>query len=110
MTDGRAVYRIQYPLMGRPQLRLPERVLQVLDASEFGLRVELGAPPFDIAPGATLEGKLRLAQGVECSIRGSCVRVGEDDFAIVFAVDARLRLPVIFEEQRFLRAKFPDWA
>ena len=110
MTDGRAVYRIQYPLMGRPQLRLPERVLQVLDASEFGLRVELGSPPFDVAPGSRVEGKLRLAQGVVCNIRGACARVGDSDFAIVFAEDARLRLPVIFEEQRFLRAKFPDWS
>jgi hypothetical protein len=116
----RAHFRILYPVQGRPRLILqadaeqdedaesePEVVeLEVIDCSERGVRFRpQTAPP---AVGTEIRGQVRFRSGVEVAVEGMVIRIQAGDVAV--HLNRRpIPLGVIYDEQRFLRARFPLW-
>ncbi len=104
----RGEYRIVYPQSVRPQLRLANEVLQVVDVSEHGVRL-IDPDVANRRVGERYDGRMTLAHGPTVAIRGAIVRVYEDGFALAFDEDAHIILPHIIGEQRHLRELFPEW-
>jgi len=52
---------------------------------------------------------LRLAQRKDHRVEGSVLRVDELSAVVQFDDDFRVVLSSIFQEQRYLRSRFPDW-
>jgi hypothetical protein len=110
LTNARAEYRIVYPIVARPRLRIGDTSIPVIDCSEGGLRLELAASVASLAAAdGRLGGRLRLAQGVELEVTGRVLRTDDASFAILLDESSRIPLNVIFEEQRHLRSRFPEW-
>ncbi len=108
----RAEYRLQYPLLGQPRVRLwaePDELGgRVVDLSESGLRVELEAA-CGWEPDDRVRGRVWLAQGRVVEFRARVLRRQLRDLALRFESDSRLSIPVMFEEQRVVHARFPEW-
>lgn len=108
----RAEYRLRYPLLARPAIRLRhggyELSARVEDLSESGALCTVH-PDHGITPGDRLWGRIDLVQRRVFEFAGHCLRVRGDEIAVVFDRDCRVPLPVIFEEQRSVRARFPEW-
>jgi hypothetical protein len=110
LSHERAEYRIVYPFAARAQLRVGGTRIAVIDCSEKGLRLELASSVVALADAeGRLSGRLRLAQGVEIDVTGRVLRTEDASFAILLEESSRIPLPVIYEEQRHLRARFPEW-
>jgi hypothetical protein len=108
----RAEYRLRYPLLAQPavRLRLGEREIagRIEDLSESGALCS--APPgHGVAPGDRLSGQIALAQRRSFEFAGQCLRVRHGQIAIGFDSRCRVPLAVMFTEQRSVRARFPDW-
>ncbi len=110
MNNARAEYRIVYPLAARAQLRVGGTRIPVIDCSESGLRLELAASPESLADAdGQISGRLRLAQGVDVEVTGHVLRTDDASFAVQLSEQSRIPLTLIYEEQRHLRARFPEW-
>jgi len=108
----RAEYRLQYPLLGQPRARLwadpDEFGGRVLDLSESGARVELEAvPPWQADD--RVRGRIWLAQGRVAEFRARVLRRQVRELALMFETESRIAIPVMFEEQRVVHARFPEW-
>jgi hypothetical protein len=110
VNNARSEYRIVYPFAARAQLRVGGARIPVIDCSERGLRLELAASPDTLADASGLvRGRLSLAQGVDVEVTGHVLRTDDASFAIRLIEESRIPLPLIYEEQRHLRARFPEW-
>lgn len=98
-------YRLRFPLRERPRLLLDAGEREVVDCSEGGLRYRAarGEAP---APGTPLSGRVRFRRGREVEIVGEVVRVMRGEVAVRFTA-AGIPMAVMFDEQRFLRARYP---
>jgi hypothetical protein len=108
----RAEYRLLYPLLGQPRVRLgvepDEFGGRVIDVSEAGMRVELEAiPGWEVDD--RIRGRVWLAQGRVVDFRARLMRRRLRELALRFDADSRLSIPVMFEEQRVVHARFPEW-
>lgn len=108
----RAEYRLEYPLLGQPRVRVwvePEEFGgRVLDLSESGARVELEA----VSPWQAddrVRGRIWLAQGRTADFRARVLRRQLRELVLLFDQESRVAIPVIFEEQRVVHARFPEW-
>ena len=122
MTHERAEYRIEYPLMSRPILRLDTRTRHerdpkacapvtecaVIDLSESGMRFESALAP-EIWAGEKLSGMLVLAQQAKRDVSGVCLRMEESHCIVLLDRSSRIPISFIFEEQRVLRSQYPGW-
>ncbi len=122
MNHERAEYRIEYPVMSRPVLRLDTRTQHerdpkacapiteclVIDLSESGMRFELPLAP-DIVAGEKLSGTLILAQQAKRDVGGVCLRIEERHCIVLLDGTSRIPISFIFEEQRVLRSQYPEW-
>jgi hypothetical protein len=108
----REVYRLRYPLLGRPRARLRAGLDEfggsVLDLSEAGLLVELEAAPA-WETDDRIDGQVWLAQGHAAEFRAQVLRRRLREVAVLFEPDSRLPLAIVIEEQRVIRARFPQW-
>jgi hypothetical protein len=108
----RAEYRLLYPLLGQPRVRLwaepDECGGRVVDLSESGMRIEL-----EVLSGWEADDRIRgqvwLAQGRVVEFRARVLRRKLRDLALQFEPGSRLSIPVMFEEQRVVHARFPEW-
>ena len=107
--EGSAEYRIVYPILARPVVTMGEFRFVVLNCSERGIRIAQRALPDPLEPGTTVTGQLALAQGEARPFRGRLLRLDSDSWVIELDGDSRIPLPVIYQEQRDLRSRFPDW-
>jgi hypothetical protein len=108
----RAEYRLQYPLLGQPRVRLwaepDEFGGRVLDLSESGARIELEAvSPWQVDD--RIRGRIWLAQGRVAEFRARVLRRQVRELALLFEPASRIAIPVMFEEQRVVHARFPEW-
>jgi hypothetical protein len=107
----RSHFRIPYPMQGRPRLLLqgPEGMEhEVIDLSERGIR--FAAARSELPPvGTRMTGLVRFQRGVEVDVEGDVIRIQEGQVAI-HLTRREIPLGVIYDEQRFLRARFPVWA
>lgn len=109
MAEQRSEFRIVYPLPARPVARIGQRSFSVLDVSEQGLRLDLRRVAEPPVVGERLEGSVQLAQRAEQRFAGTVLRVDDQVAVLRFDPGFRIALPLIFQEQRFLRSRFPDW-
>lgn len=107
--EQRSEFRIVYPLPVRPSATIGGRRFTTLDLSERALRLDLRRAEPPLVPGERVVGTVLLAQRIEHAFEGVVSRV--DGQAAVVLLDDRFRVDtsVIFQEQRFLRARFPNW-
>ena len=108
----RAEYRLQYPLLGQPRARLwadpDEFGGRVLDLSEAGARIELDAvSPWQVDDRVRV--RIWLAQGRVAELRARVLRRQVRELALLFEPGSRIAIPVMFEEQRVVHARFPEW-
>ena len=122
MNHERAEYRIEYPVMSRPVLRLDTRTRHerdpkacapitecpVIDLSESGMRFESAIVPL-IESGEKLSGTLILAQQAKRDVSGVCLRMEESHCIVLLDRTSRIPITFIFEEQRVLRSRYPGW-
>jgi PilZ domain len=100
----RAHFRIEYPIRERPTFTVGKAVYSVVDCSERGLRFAMaGELP---ALGTRIAGRLRFSRGDELLLEGEVVRLHEQSVAILLA-GAGIELRTIFDEQRYLRKRYP---
>jgi PilZ domain len=109
VEQQRSEFRINYPLPARPVARVADREFIVLDASEHALRFDLRRHPRPLASGERVAGRLRLAQGADHGFEGAVLRTDSRSAVVLLDEPFRIDLSVIFREQRYLRAKFPNW-
>lgn len=99
--DERTYYRIPYPTVEGPRLVTGDRVLQVLDCSERGVRFLAHSHAMP-ETGERIRGRIRFSRGAEVTVEGVVVRV--------FGPQVALRLDPpgipfreILQEQIYLR-------
>jgi hypothetical protein len=103
----REYYRIQYPVRERPRFLVDGRDYEVLNCSEMGVcYVVPGEAP--VVPGDVVHGKIRFSRGDEVEIEGVVVRVQDGTVALHLS-GMPIPFVVIFNEQRYLRQKYPMW-
>jgi hypothetical protein len=56
-----------------------------------------------------IRGQVWLAQGRVVEFRARVLRRKLRDLALQFEPGSRLSIPVMFEEQRVVHARFPEW-
>ncbi len=109
--NRRGFYRIYFPAEARPRLLLDAHggvhtVCEVVEVSERGLRFE--TPTHWLLPvGAQVSGTVAFARGVEARVSGSVVRVQAHEVALLLNRQA-IPLGVVLDEQRWLRANYPQ--
>ncbi len=92
-------YRVAYPQQLRPKFMVQGFTFDVVDVCERGIRFALGsADPPD--PGFEVQGTIRFRRGETVAVRGTALRVAEQEVAV--RLDDRVPLRVIMDEQRFL--------
>ncbi len=111
--NQRAEYRLRYPLLVQPRvtLRCGEREFtsRVENLSESGALCSLPRN-HGLLAGDPLRGRIELAQRRAFEFAGRCLRVEGREVAIVFDAGHRAPLALIFEEQRVVRRRFPEWS
>ena len=107
--EQRAEFRIVYPLPARPTAVFGNRRFSTLDLSEHALRLDMRRVAEPLRAGERVAGRIKLAQRVEHAFEGEVLRVDEKSAVIALDEPHRVDLSVIFQEQRYLRSKFPNW-
>ena len=108
MPVERSEFRIVFPLLGQATFTVDDRIYKVIDCSEHGLRIATRGDS-QIVAGCSLSGKLALLCGQVVALRAVAVRVNADSAALHLPEKGQIALAAIVEEQRYLRAHFPDW-
>ena len=110
MSYERQTFRIVYPLSARARLLVAGRELPVIDCSENGLRLEIAGTADDLVDAdGLLRGRLELAQGASVEIVGKPLRVEQASLALLLEEQSRIPIALIYQEQRHLRARYPEW-
>jgi PilZ domain len=100
----RAHFRIEYPIRERPTFYIGGVPHQVADCSERGLRFLLTGPAPEI--GERISGKLRFTRGSEMVLEGEVVRLHEQSAGLKL-IGPGIPMRTIFDEQRFIRKRYP---
>jgi hypothetical protein len=108
-VEQRSEFRIVYPLPARPVTRLGERAFSTLDVSEHALRLDQRRVAAPLVVGERVAGQVLLAQRVVHAFGGAVLRVESNAAVVLLDEASRIDLSVIFQEQRFLRSRFPNW-
>jgi len=107
--DQRSEYRIVYPLPARPQVRIGADDYPAFDVSERALRLDTRRAAGSLVAGQRVAGWVVLAHRARHEFAGEVLRVDEQSAVVMLDQDRRIALALIFQEQRHLRSKFPDW-
>lgn len=83
----RCAYRLEYPELLRPALRVGTREFPVLDISENGLRVALPSGAQAPDRGYRLAGTIHLQCGLDQVVVGAVYRAGGEEMVILFDHD-----------------------
>lgn len=100
--NRREYYRIPFPETDRPRMVVGTSISEVIECSERGLSFQPAAECGDV--GDVVEGRIRFPRGVELSIRGDVVRVGDDRVSLALR-GTGIPFAVIFQEQLHLRRR-----
>lgn len=108
VENRRQYYRVEYPVVDRPQFASGALHGLVSDCSETGVRVELGPVPADVTVqvGDRMGGTVRFRSGASVDVAGEVVRFG-DGLLIVRLDRQRIPFAQILREQWWLRRKYP---
>ncbi|MCC6170999.1 MAG: PilZ domain-containing protein [Gammaproteobacteria bacterium] len=105
----RSEFRIVYPLPARPVATIADRRFSALDVSEHAMRLDQRHVPRPLVAGERVAGRICLAQQVEHAFEGCVLRLESNAAVVLLDERFRIDLSVIFQEQRYLRSRFPDW-
>ncbi len=121
--NDRESYRIVYPELGRPHLRVitsSAHPASVLECSEGGLRFSVPTTWPRVVVGAVVRANVEFAPspragsrrgggpGLLVSVKGRVVRT-EGRIAVVHLDRPGIPFSVLLREQRALFARYPDW-
>jgi len=100
--------RIQYPTAARPRFLVDGAHREVVDLCELGLRYQ-AAEGEQRTVGDEVEGIVRFRRGGDVRVRGAVVRLNDQEIALHLGVG--VPLPVVLEEQRYIRERRrgPEW-
>ena len=101
----RLSFRVEYPLLARPQLVTEGGRVPVIDCSESGLRF-LALPGQLPEVGATLIGEVQFQNGGSVKVEGIVSRVQDGTVALRLE-EPGIPFGVILVEQQFLKRRFP---
>jgi len=108
-SNRRNHYRIEYPVLDRPELRAGAIEGRVADCSEAGVRVMItnALPPEGaLALGARFSGTIRFSNGDSTQVEGEVVRV--DPEKLVLHLDTRtIPFGKLIKQQVWLHSKYP---
>lgn len=99
----RAAYRIMYPTADRPRFVVDDRVHDVIDCSEYGLRFRMTAGA-RFERGQLVKGVIRFRNGLEQWVEGTVIRIQDGCAALQLSVT--VPFAVIIDEQRSLRLRY----
>lgn len=98
----RELYRILYPLVERPTFEAGRFLLEVIDVSEKGIRIDIGMRRLPEV-GSEMGGTIQFRSGDELEVQGEVIRAREG--TLVLALNPPLPYAQILAEQRYLRSK-----
>lgn len=102
----RQLYRIVYPLKGRPRIQVGEESFAVVDLCERGIRfLHSEAPGFKI--GQNVQAVVHFADGSSLEVQGSVMRVHDKQTVIHLGVP--ISPAKVLQEQRYLLKYFPGY-
>lgn len=107
--EQRSEYRIVYPLPARPAATLGTRRFSTLEVSEHALRLDQRRVESPLVAGERVAGALRLVQRVDHAFEGVVLRADGQSAVVLLDDPFRIDIAVIFQEQRVLRSRFPNW-
>lgn len=109
MINEREYYRVSYPVAERPVLSASYGQYDVMDVSEYGVRVALPSEA-NLTPGMCLIAVIRFHDGGELECYGEILR--RDDDSIAVYLHKSIPLKRIYAESAYLRriyrARFED--
>lgn len=98
----RQYFRIEFPVVERPSLIIGKDTIEVIDASERGLRI---LPPAGKSTLTEIKGTLKFRDGSECLVAGKVTRTF-DDGSLAVQLTVGISLTLIMKEQRRLIQKY----
>lgn len=98
----RAYYRLVYPMVLRPRLRVGDQAYEVVDLSEEGLRFLHSGPTWPVV-GAVLVGTLELPTEQVLAVEGTIVRLAVPSIAL--RLSKGVPFGIMIEQQRFLHQR-----
>jgi hypothetical protein len=101
--DQRLHFRIHYPTMDRPVLKISGRPFQIANISERGVCLAFRGG-FPMGVGDSIRGTIHFKSEKTHRVVGTIIRKVEGK--LVFTLDEPIPLPIIMEEQRFLLKKY----
>ncbi|MCB1623654.1 MAG: PilZ domain-containing protein [Pseudomonadales bacterium] len=106
MNQKREHFRLRYPLLARPRLKMSEATAIVTELSERGMRLStVKLPALDAQ--SPVAGNLKLACGTLCDIRGNVIRVDGDE--LIVSLTEGPSYGDMVAEQRCIAQRFPNW-
>ncbi|MEZ8103517.1 PilZ domain-containing protein [Vibrio clamense] len=100
----RQYYRLKYPKKARPLIRIGDQLIPVSEVSEKGLRIvrhDFSA----LYKGLIMAGILRLHGDRQIPVQGPILRF--DGNEVIIKLDEGITFKDMFEEQRYIRQKYP---
>lgn len=106
MNQKREHFRLRYPLLVRPRLRMASATATVTELSERGMRLSV-AKLVELTADVLVAGNMNLASGGQCDVRGKVIRVDGDE--IIVSLSEGPSYKDMITEQRHIAQKFPNW-
>ncbi len=106
MNQKREHFRLRYPLLARPRLRMADLTGSITELSERGMRLSL-AKLTALTADTPVVGSLKMACGTLCDIRGTVIRVDGDE--IIVSLSEGPSYKDMITEQRHIAQRFPNW-
>ncbi len=99
----RAFYRLVYPIVCRPELRVGGDAFLVIDLSEQGIRFRAAEGPYPLL-GTVFTGQIVLQTAGPVEVEGRIVRIQPPEIGAVLTKG--VPFAVMLEEQRYLARRF----
>lgn len=102
---NRAYYRLVYPMVLRPRLRVGDQTYEVVDLSEEGVRFIHPGPDWPVL-GTELIGVIQLPTGEVLAVEGVVTRLAAR--SVVVQLSKGVTFAIMIEQQRFITQRnFP---
>lgn len=104
--NKREFYRVRYPVSERPVLRLEGRTYEVIDISEKGIKF-FCKQPWVFKVELEVQFTVNFRGDEQLELEGKVLRI--DGSVIIISLSEGVPLARIVQEQRYIRAKYPDF-
>ena len=104
--NKREFYRVRYPTGERPLLKLQGHVYEVIEISEKGVKF-FCKQPWVYKTGLEVQFAINFRDNELLKLEGQILRA--DGNALIIALSEAVPMGRIVQEQRYIRAKYPDF-